>query len=163
MDAHAWINTAAIFITLGVTIFFASRGNLRIQEREIAEIKIKVETMWNFLLKRGAAEGVNNGMLTMNSPLRLTPESAKVMEHMEAELRAFRDDKFPDADEKRLAMEIENKFGDRLVKEVCIPNNISYGVCLLIATAVARGGHALTEILDEYKVPNPPNGLTPLP
>lgn len=154
-DPHAWLNTVLFVLSLGTTIFFASRGNMRLHERELAEIKIKVETMWNFLLKRGVAEGVNNGMLTMNSPVRLTPESARVMEHMAAELTAFRDEKFPAADEKLLALEIEKAFGDRLVKEVCVPNNISYGVCLLIATAVARGGHPLTEILDEYKVPKP--------
>lgn len=156
MDAHAWINTSGILLSLGVTLLIAFRSNLRVNEREIAEIKIKVETMWNFLLKRGAAEGVNNGMLTFNSPLRLTPESAAVMEHMAAELRAFRDQKFPAADEKLLALEIEKQFGDRLVKEVCIPNNISYGVCLLVATAVAKGGQPLTEILDEYNIPKPP-------
>lgn len=156
MDAHAWINTVCIVVSLGVTLLIAFRSNLRVHEREIAEIKVKVETMWNFLLKRGVAEGVNNGMLTMNSPVRLTPESARVMEHLAPELRAFRDDKFPALDEKQLALEIEKEFGDRLVKEVCVPNNISYGVCLLIATAVARGGHPLTEILDEYKVPKTP-------
>jgi hypothetical protein len=153
MDTHAWINTVGVLLTLTVTIYLATRGSMRRNEREIAEIKVKVETMWNFLLKRGVAEGVNNGMLTMNSPVRLTAESAQVMEHLAGELQEFRNTKFPDADEKTLALRIEEEFGDRLVKEVCVPNNISYGVCLLIATAVAKGGHTLTEILDEYEVP----------
>jgi hypothetical protein len=153
MDIHSWLNSVAVFLSLcvaAVSLRLAFRRSQRLDERELAEIRVKVDTMWNFLLRRGVAEGVNNGLLTMNSPVRLTPESARIMEVLGPELRAFREKDCPNADEKTLAIAIEEKFGDRLLKEVCIPNNITYGVCLLIATAVAKGEHELTEILNEY-------------
>jgi hypothetical protein len=153
MDAHAWINTAGILFTAGIAIYLASRNNLRHQERELAEIKVKVETMWNFLLKRGVVEGVAHGLLSINSPVRLTPESSIIMEHLRVELQDYRKNECPECSESELAMKIEEKFGSRLVHEICIPNNISFSACLLIATAVAKGEHTLTEILDEYEIP----------
>lgn len=152
MDLHAWMNTVGVLFSCIATSFLAFRRNIASQERELAEIKVKVETMWNFLLKRGAVEGAASGLLTINSPVRLTTESSKIMQELQPALVKFRNEECPECDERDLALAIERKFGDRLVHEVCIPNNISFGVCLLIATAVAKGGHTLTEILDEYEV-----------
>ena len=38
--------------------------------------------------------------------------------------------------ERELYVEIERRFGDRIVKEVCIPLGIDRGACLLIAHQV---------------------------
>lgn len=134
------------------TALIAWRSSFRSHERELTELRVKVDTMWSFLTKRGVVEGVNAGLLSVNSPVRLTPESATIMQSMEPELREFRQQECPDCDEKTLMLAIERKFGTRLVQDVCIPNNIAFGVCLIIATAIAKGGHTLTEILDEQKI-----------
>lgn len=149
---HAWLNTALVLASVLLTATLARTKSVRLNEREIAELKVKVETMWNFLLRRGAVEGVSQGLMTFNSPLRLTERSAEMFEHLAGELKAFYNER-PGINEHDLAIAIEKEFGSRLATEICLPNNISLGVCLLIATAVARGGHTLTEILDEYHVP----------
>lgn len=152
MDAdilHSWVNSCLVLLTLAFSIYSANRGNLRRHERELAEIRIKVETMWNFLLRRGAVEGIKEGLLTLNSPLRLAGKSSEIFVHLADELQQFYREKAPALSEKELSLAIEREFGSRLVHEICIPNGISLGVCLLIATAVAKGEHTLTEILDE--------------
>ena len=40
--------------------------------------------------------------------------------------------------ENDLALEIERRWGDRIVKEICIPNNMSRGECLVLALHAAR-------------------------
>lgn len=118
---------------------------------KLTRLEVKVETMWGFLMKRAVVEGVERGMLAVNSPVRLEPHSAEMFEHLSEDLREF--GKEFRSKEVDLALEIEKKFGDRLLHEICIPNKLSFGVCLIIATAIAKGGHTLTEILDENKIP----------
>ena len=38
-----------------------------------------------------------------------------------------------------LAFQIERHFGSEIVDKVCIPHGLSYGACLIIAIAVAKG------------------------
>jgi hypothetical protein len=162
MDVHAWFNTAFVAVNVALTIILASRSSMRSHERELAELKVKVDTMWMAWLKRGIPEGIEKGLMTLNSPLRLTPGSRDMFVHLADELRAFRTSKFPDLDEGDLALEIERQFGDRIIKEICIPNHISNQTCLLIATAIAKDkDHTLTQILDEYLPPRS-NGMAPV-
>lgn len=153
MDLHAWLNSLAVFLSLGVSIWFASRRNFSDHIQELATLKVKVDTMWGFLLKRAVVEGLKEGMITVNSPVRLVGKSSDMFIHMAGDLRKFYETECSGLDERELALAIERKFGDRIIHEICVPNGIQFGTCLLMATAIAKGGHTLTEILDEYHIP----------
>jgi hypothetical protein len=144
MELHSILNSVGTGIALLSILWLTAV--------KITRLEVKVETMWGFLMKRAVIEGIDRGLMTVNSPVRLEPHSSEMFVHLADELRGFRakNSRLGEAD---LALAIEKQFGDRLVHEVCIPNNISFGVCLLIATAVAKGEHTLTEILDEYRIP----------
>jgi hypothetical protein len=116
---------------------------------KITKIEVKVDTMWDYLLKRAAAEGVNRGLLTLNSPLKITPEGRAMLEKLRPKLREFYKQQPCELSERELARKIEAHFGDELVKEVCIPNNINLGVCVLLALGVARNTETLDTILDK--------------
>src|SRR5690242_2536744 len=95
-DIHSWVNSFGIVLTLLLSIFLAWRAASRGHEREIAEmkiesaaVKVKVDTMWGFLMKRAVVEGVDKGLMTMNSPVRLEPHSAELFIHLADELHEF--------------------------------------------------------------------------
>lgn len=138
-EVHQVINSVLGVVSL-LTVLWLSAV-------KITKLEVKVDTMWGMLLKRAVVEGVQLGVLGVNSPVRLINHSGAMLEVMAGELREIYEKEWKNLSEEQIALEIEKKFGDRLVKEVCIPNNISYGVCLLIATAIAKNTETLEEIL----------------
>lgn len=122
---------------------------------KITKLEVKVDTIWSMFLKRGVVEGVTNSLLSVNSPIRLINNSGKLLESMAGELREFHEKNCKGKSEADTALAIEKEFGSRLVKEICIPNKISFGVCILIAVAIAKNVETLTEILDHNVTAKP--------
>jgi hypothetical protein len=146
MELHSYLNTLGIVASLLGVFWLAAV--------KITRLEVKVDTMWLFLIKRSIVEGVETGFLRSNSPVRLEPHSVKPFIHLAGELKAFAS-KQRSLKEPELMLAIEREFGSRLIHEVCIPNRLTFGLCLLLATAVAKDmDHTLTELLDEYKIPS---------
>lgn len=139
---HAWFNT--ILSSIGVV------GMLGLAY-QLGRYTERVNTMWQSFLTRSVAEGVKHGMLEVRSPVRLVNESGRILESMAEELRALHQAN-PRLPEPDLTLLIQRKFGRRLLEDVCLPNGIPYGVCLIMATAVAKGEQSLTQILDNNRV-----------
>jgi hypothetical protein len=137
---HAWFNT--ILSSIGVV------GMLGLAY-QLGRYTERVNTMWQSFLTRSVAEGVKRGMLEVHSPVRLVNDSGNALQSMAEELRALHQAN-PKLSETDLSLLIQKNFGARLLHDVCLPNDIPYGVCLVIATSVAKGEQPLTEILDEY-------------
>src|SRR5438046_568275 len=72
-------------LSLAITIFLAGIKNAA----KIASIEVKVDTLWDFQIRRGFSEAVQKGIGTMNSPLILTEEAKSWLDCMAAELRRF--------------------------------------------------------------------------
>lgn len=106
---------------------------------KITTIEVKVNTMWHFLMRRGEAEAVHKGWATMNSPIVVNQDAKELLAPMAEELRAFYE-KNQKVTDFELALAIEKQFGERLAKEICIPNGFSLGACLVIAVSVAKDG-----------------------
>ena len=103
-----------------------------------ARMEVKIDTLWDFQMRRGSGELVNKGLATMNSPITLTEESKKWMHELAEELKKFYSRLGRHLNDRDLAIEIERRYGDDILKKVCIPNNISEGACLIIALEVAK-------------------------
>lgn len=151
MDLQGTINSIGVALTLLGLIWIAAV--------KMTRLEVKVDTMWGMLLKRAVVEGVHMGMMAVNSPIRLINNSGAILEHMQDELRKFYIENCSDCSESAAALLIEKEFGSRLAKDVCIPNKISMGVCILIALSMARGGVPLTEILDTNLPPQMPSKI----
>jgi len=119
--------------------------------KEFTEVQFKVDTMWDSIMKRGIVEAVNRGLMTVNSPVRLTHEGASAIETLTPVLRNRYEKEWCNFDERQLAYAIEHEYGTQIIKEVCIPEKISYMSCIAIAVAVAKGTNTLTEILDNVE------------
>lgn len=98
----------------------------------------KMSTVWGFLMNRAIGEAVQKNIATFNSPVVISEEAKKWMAGMANQLRDFYAKLGRRMSEWELALEIERLFGEQILKEVCIPNGLSQGACLLIAIEVAK-------------------------
>ncbi len=134
---------------LGVVMAFGSAmvtwlGYLHTQlgtiKVSLAETRLENKTLWDFQLRRGALEAIGNGVATKNSPLKVREEFLVVNEELGKPLREFYSKiGRPAMTNAELAFQIERHFGSEIVDKVCVPHGLSYGACLIIAIAVARG------------------------
>ena len=133
----ATINTVAAFSALivsiitGFTVVYNSATRL-------AKIEVKVETLWAFQMRRGAAEAVTSNMATLNSPLDFNPDVLAALDPMKERLRIFAQE-HQGVTEIDFFMLLERAFGDELVKRFCIPLKVNQGACLLASMQVALG------------------------
>lgn len=111
----------------------------------LATIQVKVDTMWEFIMRRAKSELVAQGMGTMNSPLFFTPAAKAAIAPLEGELRRWYDNdpRLSTLSDTELAIELEREYGDEILTLVCIPHKLFMGACLWIAIEAARGDLAL--------------------
>jgi hypothetical protein len=133
IDAPLIISVCSLAITIFGLVWF---GGVK-----LGQIEVKVDTMWEFQMRRGESELVTRGFGRKKSPLVVSKEAMDLYNNgIAPELQKFykelpHKNKITDND---LALKIENKFGERILTEVAIPNKLNLGGCLLIAVAVAK-------------------------
>jgi hypothetical protein len=133
MDAYiAHLLTAAtgLLSLLGTFAYISSR---------LAKLELKVDTLWEFQMRRALSEALNKGVLAQNSPVRITDRArAWFSDALKTALGDFYREGGYRLGETELAQAIERAFGDRLAREICIPNNLDSGSCILAAIELAR-------------------------
>jgi hypothetical protein len=111
---------------------------------KFAQAQVKVDTLWQFQLRRGEVEAVLRGYATKNSPLNVNDERA--LNAFPSGLAQALQQHFSRLGRNltgvELASEIERHFGARLVDEVCMPQGISEGASLILAMHFAQGAGA---------------------
>lgn len=105
----------------------------------LGKVELYVNTLWEFVMRRGTAEAVQKGVATVNSPVRLRAEAIEWMAALAIPLREAYEARWKDLDDIGLCVAIENEFGAQITLEVCIPHQVTNAACLLIACAVAKG------------------------
>lgn len=106
---------------------------------KFTRLEVKVDTMWDFQMRRAVTEGVRKGVIKMNSPISITDKARASMENLTSDLRQFYSTFYGRSiPERDLWVAIEREYGDRILREVCIPNGLDHGACIIIALAVAR-------------------------
>jgi hypothetical protein len=102
-------------------------------------LEVKVEKIWSFLMRRAVSEALVQGVATRNSAIRLTDGAKRRMSDLIPPNKGFYGKlghrNITDAE---LALEIERRFGDRILNEVCIPHGLYMGACLLIAIQAVK-------------------------
>jgi hypothetical protein len=103
------------------------------------QMRLKVDTMWEFQVRRAAVQAVNRGLAVMNSPLRPTEEAVKWFAGLDPKLQEADNTRWKALPEHDMLLAIEREFGEEIMKEVCIPHNLWDASCLIIAACVAQG------------------------
>jgi hypothetical protein len=106
----------------------------------VSLVEFKVQTMWNFQMRRGFSEVVATGVGTLESPLRFNDDIERALDPIRDRLLEYARGHFTEqtSDSEALLM-LEDEFGDELLRFVCVPKGLSHGACLLLALTVARG------------------------
>ena len=129
-DFIALVSLAASLTALG-KIFFGIAQSM-------ATIQVKVDTMWEFTMRRAKAEIIAKGLGDVNSPIKLTKEAKAMISHnLATSLVQLYHEAKPNNDVD-FAILIEQKFGDILLKDVCIPHGVQMGACLILAIDAAK-------------------------
>ena len=106
----------------------------------MAKLEERVEVMWGFTMSRAIEHGINAGRFTQNSPVAVAESSkAIVPDDLAADLRSMYARLKKPISDNELRYQIERRFNQRLIQEVCRPNGLHDGQCLIIAAAVAKG------------------------
>ncbi len=100
---------------------------------KLATLQVKVDTMWEFTLRRGKSEAVRAGFAEMNSPIVATSEGLAKLAPVAAELHELAASLKPDMSDADIAIEVERRLGDKILRHVCIPNGFFLGACLFLA------------------------------
>ena len=74
----------------------------------------------------------------MNSPIKITDEAKCWMEPLMGPITEFYLGLGKDLSDHDLCLEIERRFGERMLREVCIPHKLDQGACLLIAVQAVK-------------------------
>ena len=132
MSIEQWLALFAFGVTLG--------GYVMRMSYRLGTLAIKVDTLWEFLMKRGTIEGLERGFLKANSPLAVTPEIRAAFDPIMEELLTFYPadgHKMKDLD---LMFEMERRFSNKIIEAICIPLHVTNGACLVIAAKLLRDG-----------------------
>ena len=129
------IDEIGIGMGIAVSLFSLYTSVIK-NAKEAARIAMMVETLWDFQMRRAQVELVNEGLGTINSPLKISEQAKAAVAPLVGPLREFYQKMGRHLSERELYIEIERRFGDRITKEVCIPLGIDRGACLLIAHKV---------------------------
>lgn len=104
----------------------------------LSKMELKVDTTWDFLMRRAVSEAISSGVATKNSPVIVTDEAKKWMKPLLGPIKDYYKNLGRNLTLSELAMEIERRFGEQILNEICIPHGLSQGACLLIAIQAAQ-------------------------
>lgn len=109
----------------------------------LGEYKLKVNTMWDFQMRRAQAAGLQTGVLEQNSPLTVSERGRKAFDAILLnQIREFYHTLPPNLDDHDLALKIEAKFGKQISEDVCSPLRAHMGECLIAAVILCREADA---------------------
>ena len=115
--------------------------------KRFAAVEFKVDTLWDFIMRRGLVAALNKGLVTMNSPITVPASSLQIYAGMIEDLQRWyvnvgkeieRKSASEQDKERNMFAAVEHYFGDRIVKEICIPHRMDVGECVVTALAICR-------------------------
>lgn len=148
MDLFSLLSAATSFIvsliSIGTVVFKVGQMAERLNKLEntsidVAKIQVKVDTVWDFLVRRAFAEAVNKGIGEMRSPMVVKQEPKEGLKEIAGELKSWYNSMKVKPSDSDLALEIERRWGKWIVENFCILHNYTQGECLAVAMSLAKG------------------------
>jgi hypothetical protein len=103
-------------------------------------VLVKVDTLWSFVIDRGKLEAKDRGFMQSNSPLTLTEAGKRAIAPILPTVTDFCKEhpEMSTMNEDELASLLVKQFEPQLVKEVCEPNHIYLGACIVLLMEALR-------------------------
>ena len=105
------------------------------------QLETKVNTLWDFIVRRGKAAAVKKGWGEFSSPFRLNVQGLAVVQPFLDQFLPFYVDllkREPPLTERDMYIEFERKFGDFILEKLCLPYGLSEGECLSAVVAACQ-------------------------
>jgi len=100
-------------------------------------VRKHTRTMVEFSIRRGWSEAIEKGYIKEDA-IELSKEAKKFILPVEKDIRDFIKHKGKNLDAVELWLQLEAKFGDRILTQVCVPARLSQGGCLVLAIEAAK-------------------------
>ena len=152
--AQMALGLAITTVTGLVGLHYRQMKDAKEQAREHGELKLKVDTMWEFQMRRGMSEARMNDVLRRNSPLKLTDRTREALTPLRDGLHAFYQSITGEIlNEMEEFIAVERRFGEVLAEDVCPIINASNGACVWAAMLYGRelmngNGHGNSTVCD---------------
>lgn len=107
---------------------------------KIATTDVKVNTLWDYHIRRSVVAGLNNETLRVNSPIQATTKGEEWFKDVSEDLLKWYKtcSNCKSMSDRDLFVAIEKEFGKRITSEIAIPNNVHPGEAIAIAVALCR-------------------------
>jgi hypothetical protein len=118
-------------------------------ENKLSTAISDIDTLQIYLLKRGAEEAVQKKLGTLNSPLVFHSDVVNqfmgltVANDIRKFVKTSNNVALPDP---KLAFEIEKKFGNDIIKQMCVPMGVTMGACLLMVLDIAKNERRISNL-----------------
>lgn len=116
------------------------RGEIEAIRLWNAKQELKIEACWTHLMNNARAAAAIGGWGTMQSPLQVNDLSRDVYARtgFTAKLHDYFRTIGRHLPEQEMEMDLEVRFREELLKEICLPYQVIPGTCIAIAIAIAR-------------------------
>ncbi len=105
---------------------------------KIHENERTVATLLEMMKRNAMTEAVVKGLATMNSPFLITQQARDCYKTIAVDLKDFYRKVGVHMTPNELFLEMQRRFGDRLLREVCIPMELISNACIVIAIEIAK-------------------------
>lgn len=126
IDTGMWVAIVGL-------VFAIAAGFTKVIYR-IGGLELKINTVWDFLMRRAEVELVNRGWGTKHSPVKLTVTVFESILPLISNIITFyaklKEDR-PNIADRDIFIAIEQRFGEQLVEQICIPMNVQLGACVV--------------------------------
>ena len=131
---------ASVPAVLGVILSLAIR---------VGKVEGRSLVIWDFLMDRALVEAIKHNVVIPESHPRIRIDALGWMTKYSAiakELHQLYDCMGRKLSDLELTLEIQRQFGKKILHDICIPNGLTQGECLIIALEVARGADDLETV-----------------
>jgi len=150
MSIIEWITLAGVIISIILSIISCAsiaylagvkitrlETQLEFLREDFTELKGAMRAISDFLFRRGSVDTVLKGKATMNSPITIHDQYLGLFKELESDVRKFAQSN-PEWSNAELALQIDRRWGDFIVKNIGVPNGLSHDECIYIITKLAR-------------------------
>ncbi len=121
----------ALFSLLSTIVYVSYR---------MGKLETKVDTLWEFLLKRAMGEALFKKVGEKHSPFKVSDNARSWFSgDLVKDLRQFYIEEGVGKSDMEIFILIEEKFGNRIFEEIGIPHGVTLDCCVVAAVEIAKG------------------------
>lgn len=121
-----------------ITLLISAAIAFKLDKYKFSSLESKLDTIWDYLIKRAETEFIVKGLGTINSPYLITDEVRSWYAPISKDLKNFYNKIGVTLTDQELFVMVYKEFGQWIAVNVCVPHGLENGSCILAAIAVAK-------------------------